>query len=223
MIAPLALALLLAWGTLAGMDLVSWPQLLLHRPIVAATVAGLIVGDVEAGLLIGLVLELFALDVLPVGAVRYPDYGPPAVAATAGAAGLPPAQALALMIPTALALAVLGGRTHSFIRQANSRTIAAISGELAAGSTNAIRRVQRTGLARDLIRSAALTALALGATLAVRRIPVDPFTARALAAALGGAALAAALGGALRSAGRGARLRWLAAGLGAGTLVAVLR
>ena len=223
MIAPVALALLLAWGTVAGMDLVSWPQLLLHRPIVAATVAGLIVGDVAAGLLVGVILELFALDVLPVGAVRYPDYGPPAVAAAAGAAGLPSLTAVALMIPTALVVAVLGGRTHSFIRQANSRTIAAMSGELAAGSASAVRRVQRTGLARDLIRSAALTGLALGAALAVRRIPIDAFTARALAAALSGAALAAAAGGALRSAGHGARLRWLAAGLGAGTLVAALR
>jgi mannose/fructose/N-acetylgalactosamine-specific phosphotransferase system component IIC len=223
MIAPLALALLLAWGTLTGMDLVSWPQLLLHRPIVAATVSGLLVGDVAAGLLIGVVLELFALDVLPIGAVRYPDYGPPAVAAAAGAAGLPATHAIALMVPAALLLALAGGRTHTFIRQANSRTIDAMSGELAAGSTNAIRRVQRTGLARDLIRSAALTALALGVTLAVRRIPIDPITARALAAALSGGALAAAAGGALRSAGHGSRMRWLAAGLGAGTLTAVLR
>lgn len=223
MIAPLALVFLLAWGTLAGMDLVSWPQLLLHRPIVAASIAGLIVGDAEAGLLIGVILELFALDVLPVGAVRYPDYGPPAVGAAAGAAGLPPVQGVALLIPVALVLALLGGRTHSVIRQANSRTIAAMSGELAAGSASAIRRVQRTGLARDLIRSAALTALTLGTALAVRRIPIDPTTARALAAALGGGALAAAAGGALRSAGRGARLRWLAAGLGVGTLAAVLR
>ena len=156
--------------------------------------------------------------------LTYPEkHGPPAVAATAGAAGLPPTHAIALMVPVALVLALGGGRTHSFIRQANSRTIAAMSGELAAGSTSAIRRVQRTGLARDLIRSAALTALALGAALAVRRIPIDPVTARALTAALSGGALAAAAGGALRSAGHGARLRWLAAGLGAGTLTAVLR
>lgn len=223
MTAPLALALLLAWGTLTGVDLVSWPQLLLHRPIVAASVAGILAGDPAAGLRVGVVLELFALDVLPVGAARYPDYGPPAVAAAAGAAGLPAATGLALMIPVALVLAAIGGRTHAWIRQANSRTITAMAGELAAGSPRAIKRVQRTGLARDLIRSAALTGLALGAALAARRLPVDPFTARVLAATIGGAALAAAAGGAIRTAGRGARLRWLAAGLGVGTLAAVLR
>jgi PTS system mannose-specific IIC component len=223
MIAPVALALLLAWGTLAGVDLVSWPQLLLHRPIVAASVAGLIAGDPEAGLRVGVVLELFALDVLPIGAVQYPDYGPPAVAAAAGAAGLPADAGLALMIPPALLLALAGGRTHSFIRRANGRTIEAMSGELAAGSTSAIARVQRTGIARDVIRSAALTALALGIAIAVRRIPIDPLTARVLTVTLVGAGLAAAAGGALRSAGRGARVRWLAAGLGIGTIAAVLR
>ena len=46
-------------------------------------------GDVEAGLRVGVLLELFALDVLPVGAVRYPDYGPATVAAVALAAGAP--------------------------------------------------------------------------------------------------------------------------------------
>ncbi|MGE5091451.1 MAG: PTS sugar transporter subunit IIC, partial [Bacillota bacterium] len=69
------IALLLLWGIITGVDLVSVPQAMLSRPLVAATVAGAILGDVEAGLRVGVVLELFALDVLPVGAVRYPDYG----------------------------------------------------------------------------------------------------------------------------------------------------
>jgi hypothetical protein len=56
------------------------PQAMLGRPLVAATVAGLLLGSVETGLLIVL-LECFALDVLPVGASRYPDYGPAAVIA----------------------------------------------------------------------------------------------------------------------------------------------
>ncbi|MBA3761296.1 MAG: PTS sugar transporter subunit IIC, partial [Gemmatimonadales bacterium] len=71
---------LLVWGTLVGLDLVSVPQAMISRPLVAGTVAGWLVGDVEAGLRIGVVFELFALDVLPVGAVRYPDYGPATVA-----------------------------------------------------------------------------------------------------------------------------------------------
>ena len=38
-------------------------------------------GDPGSGLTAGIILELFALEVLPVGAVRYPDYGPASVAA----------------------------------------------------------------------------------------------------------------------------------------------
>ena len=81
MIGATELWLLLAWGTVVAVDLVSVPQALLARPLVAATVAGAIVGDLNAGLAVGLLLELFALDVLPVGASRYPDYGPGTVGA----------------------------------------------------------------------------------------------------------------------------------------------
>jgi hypothetical protein len=74
---------LLLWGTLVGLDLVSVPQAMISRPVVAGTVAGALAGDVEAGLRVGILFELFALDVLPVGAVRYPDYGPATVSAAA--------------------------------------------------------------------------------------------------------------------------------------------
>mgnify|MGYP001324393366 FL=1 len=64
------LAALLVWGTLVGVDLVSAPQMMIARPFVAGTVAGLLLGDVETGLRVGVVFELFQFDVLPVGAVR---------------------------------------------------------------------------------------------------------------------------------------------------------
>ena len=79
----LVLTGLFVWGIVVALDLVSGPQALLSRPLVAGTVAGLIAGDLEAGLRVGMLLELFALDVLPVGASRYPDYGPATVAAVA--------------------------------------------------------------------------------------------------------------------------------------------
>src|SRR5436190_22026251 len=80
---------LLLWGTLVGLDLVSVPQAMISRPLVAGTVAGWLAGDVQAGLRIGVLFELFALDVLPVGAVRYPDYGPATIAAVALGIGAP--------------------------------------------------------------------------------------------------------------------------------------
>ncbi|MGH7416556.1 MAG: PTS sugar transporter subunit IIC, partial [Candidatus Rokuibacteriota bacterium] len=108
-LAPSGALLLVIWGTLVGLDLVSVPQAMIARPVVAGAVAGWLAGDIEAGLRVGVLFELFALDVLPVGAVRYPDYGPATVAATALASGSPWQLALGLSAALGLAIAVLGG------------------------------------------------------------------------------------------------------------------
>jgi len=60
--------LLLAWGTLVGLDLVSVPQIMIARPIVAGPIAGALLGDVRTGLEVGVLFELFQYDVLPMGA-----------------------------------------------------------------------------------------------------------------------------------------------------------
>ena len=68
-----------------GVDLVSVGQLMIARPIVAGTIAGLILGDAETGIRLGLIFELFQFDILPFGAVRYPEYGPATLAAVVAA------------------------------------------------------------------------------------------------------------------------------------------
>jgi mannose/fructose/N-acetylgalactosamine-specific phosphotransferase system component IIC len=65
---------------LAGLDLVSVPQAMIARPLVAGFVGGWLMGHPAVGLVVGVLLELFALETLPVGAARFPDWGPPAVA-----------------------------------------------------------------------------------------------------------------------------------------------
>jgi mannose/fructose/N-acetylgalactosamine-specific phosphotransferase system component IIC len=112
--APILIALI-AWGGLVGMDLVSFPQAMFNRPVVAGTVAGLLTGDLEAGLRIGVLLELFALEVLPIGASRYPDFGPATVAAATAAAGGPWREALGPAVLLALVLAKVGGRTMELL------------------------------------------------------------------------------------------------------------
>jgi PTS system mannose-specific IIC component len=54
----LPLALL---GGVLGLDVVSFPQAMVSRPIVAATVAGALVGAPAAWLLLGATLELVAI------------------------------------------------------------------------------------------------------------------------------------------------------------------
>jgi mannose/fructose/N-acetylgalactosamine-specific phosphotransferase system component IIC len=217
---PLAsFALLLVWGTVVGLDLVSVPQGLLSRPLVAAAVAGWVLGDVQAGLRVGAVLELFALDVLPVGASRYPEYGPAAIAAAvaAGPLGIGVGALLGLL------MAMVGGYTLTWVRHANARQIHRLSSALDAGSAAAIARVQGTGLVRDALRGAAVTALGLAlAELARVRLRLGGSTDEHLTPVLVGVGLAAAISGTLRIAGRGRRLVWLGAGLAAGLAIALV-
>lgn len=218
-----AVLLLLVWGTVVGLDLVSVPQAMISRPLVAGTVAGWLIGDVEAGLRIGVVFELFALDVLPVGAVRYPDYGPATVAAVALGAGAPWELSLGLSTALGLVMALLGGWSLQIVRRWNARAIQRRAAALAAGESSAIRRLQYGALLRDAGRGLILTLSGIVAASVIKdHVRLDRQTAVALTLVAIGAALAAAVNGAVRSSGRKARLKWLLAGAGAGVLLAVL-
>ena len=220
---PHVVLTLLVWGTLVGLDLVSVPQAMISRPLVAGSVAGWLVGDVEAGLRIGVVFELFALDVLPVGAVRYPDYGPATVAAVALGVGPPWELSLGLSVALGLVLALLGGSTLQIVRRWNARAIQRRAAALAAGESSAIRRLQYGGLLRDATRGFILTLLGIALASTIKEsVLLDRQTAVALTLVAIGSALSAAVNGAFRSSGRSARLKWLLAGAGAGIFLAVL-
>jgi mannose/fructose/N-acetylgalactosamine-specific phosphotransferase system component IIC len=214
---------LLVWGTLVGLDLVSVPQAMISRPLVAGTIAGWLVGDVEAGLRIGVLFELFALDVLPVGAVRYPDYGPATVAAVVLGAGAPWELSLGLSVALGLVLAVIGGWSLQIVRRWNARAIQRRAAALAAGESSAIRRLQYGALLRDAARGFILTLLGILTASAIKdMVRLDRQTAVALTLVAIGSALAATVNGAARSSGRSVRLKWLLAGAGVGILLAVL-
>ena len=215
---------LLLWGTLVGLDLVSVPQAMISRPVVTGAVAGALAGDLEAGLRIGVQFELFALDVLPVGAVRYPDYGPATVAAVALGAGTPWELGLGISAAFGLVLAVLGGSSLQVVRRWNARAIQRRAAALAAGESNAIRWLQYGAIFRDMVRGFTLTlaGLVLASTIS-DSIRLDRETAVAFTLVAIGSALAAAVSSASRSSGRGTRLKWLIAGLGVGIVLAVMR
>jgi PTS system mannose-specific IIC component len=216
------LAALFVWGTVVGLDLVTAPQVMVARPLVAGTVAGWLVGDAATGLLLGVLFELFQYDVLPVGASRYPEYGPASVAAVAAAHGLAGPAGLALGALVGLATGVAGGASLGLLRRLNTEAVRRAAPRLGEGDPRALAAVHAGGMARDAARAAAVTALglALGAAgrAALGGLVGSPAGALAAAAA-GGAALAAAIGGTLRLVGRGPDLRWLAAGVVAGTLL----
>ncbi len=218
---------LLVCGTLVGLDLVSVPQMMIARPLIAGPVAGAILGDLETGLKLGVVFELLQYDILPVGAVRYPEYGPATVGAVATAHASAGVLGLGLGTLVGLITGLVGGVTIHMLRRVNGRMIQAAAPTLEAGDPGALMRVHVAAILRDGLRAALVTAFGLGLAWAARPFLGGILTLRGvtlLAVAAGGAALAAGAAGTLRLVGRGPNLAWFAAGLGGGVVVAgVLR
>jgi mannose/fructose/N-acetylgalactosamine-specific phosphotransferase system component IIC len=210
---------LLAVGPAAGFDLVSGPQVLLARPIVVGTLSGLILGDLSAGILVGGAIELFALEVLPVGSIRYPDHGPGTVGAvwlchSAGLGGGGYAVLLALLFSE------LGGWTLQLLRRANGRALAGAAEQLDRGDPSAATQLQIAGAGRDLLRSFVLVVLALAAAELARRSGlVDLYFGAEVWAFVLAAGVAGAVAGAIRMSGRSWRGAVLALALVVGWLV----
>lgn len=215
---------LVVWGTLVGLDLVSLPQMMIARPLVAGTIAGAILGDIPTGLKLGIVFELLQYDILPVGAVRYPEYGPATIAAVATAHASAGVLGLGLGALVGLVTGLIGGLTINLLRRVNSRIVHAAAAQLESGDPGALVRVHFGGLARDALRAALVTVAGLVLAWLARPLLANALTVRGaeiLAVAAVATALAAGAAGTLRLVGRGPNLAWFAAGLGGG-LVATL-
>jgi PTS system mannose-specific IIC component len=212
-----SLLALLAWGVVVALDLASIGQVMLSRPFVAGTVAGGILGDWSAGLAVGLVLELFALDVLPVGAARYPDYGPAAVVAAAAAAGAPGLLGTGVALAVGLLVAWAGEASITVVRRLNSADARRHAAALDAGDPSAVTGLQVRGMARDAARGLVLTAGGLVLAWAARSWPlVSVRGAVVLTAVIVAGGLSSAARGAWRLAGHGVNAAWVGVGLAAG-------
>jgi PTS system mannose-specific IIC component len=150
-------------GALLGLDVVSFPQAMVSRPIVAATLSGGLIGHPSAGLLIGVVLELIALDTLPFGASRYPEWGSAGVvggalfsAQTPGAPGALPASMLA-----ALLTASISGWSMVVLRRFIARRLERSRDRIEDGSRDALMSLHLTGMSMDLLRGGLVTLTAM--------------------------------------------------------------
>jgi mannose/fructose/N-acetylgalactosamine-specific phosphotransferase system component IIC len=211
---------LLLLGTIAGIDLVSGPQILLARPIVVGTLTGLILGDPASGILAGGILELYAQEVLPVGATRYPDYGPGTVAAVWLTNQLG-TSSVGFGVLTALIIAELGGWSLHLLRRANGRALELANAGLVAGDVRAAAGLQVGGIVRDGVRSLVLTAAGLLIARLLFPLALQQTGAgEVLGAVMIATGLAGAVAGAIRTSGRGWRGVVLAAALLIGWVVA---
>ncbi|MCC6928602.1 MAG: PTS sugar transporter subunit IIC [Gemmatimonadaceae bacterium] len=172
---PVEIGAIALLGAVFGLDVVSFPQAMLSRPLVAATLTGAFLGAPEAGLLLGATLECFALESLPFGASRYPEWG--SSSAVGGAlVSLPVAKgagALMIAVVVTLCWAWLGGWSMVQLRRLNARWARQRHEAVARGSRRTVIGLQLYGMSADLLRGALMTAsgIAIGAPLMQLAIP----------------------------------------------------
>lgn len=181
---------LVAIGTLLALDSVTVGQVQLSRPLAASALAGWWCGDLPAALAAGALLELVALETMPVGASRYLDWAPAGVVAAAVAAVAEPmAPALVLAVVAGLVVAWVSGRSMVVLRHANGRRLVAAQARIADGDSGAVARLVWLGVAGDAVRGAAVMTAGLvvvpAAAWIAPRWALDPFTTAAFAAAAG--------------------------------------
>ncbi|MEO8911043.1 MAG: PTS sugar transporter subunit IIC [Gemmatimonadaceae bacterium] len=150
-------------GAVLGLDVVTFPQAMIARPIVSSTLAGAFIGHSESGLLVGVVLELIALDTLPFGASRYPEWGSAGVVGGAlfasQAKGMP--GALPASILAALLTAMISGSSMVILRRLIAGRLERSRALIEEGSRDALLSLHLSGMTFDLLRGAIVTMAAM--------------------------------------------------------------
>ena len=214
-------------GGVLGLDTVSFPQAMLSRPIVGATIAGAFMGDATAGLLVGATLELFAVDTLPFGASRYPEWGSAGVIGGTLFAKAVQFEAgrLTTSVLAALLVAWVGGWSMVQVRKLNAYWARARHDAVASGARQTVIGLQIAGLGADFVRGVVLTAVGLLALppmqiAALQNWSSDAPFSRAMVA---GAAAAVSLGAAYKLFHTVPGFRWeFLLGLAGGTALVIL-
>lgn len=154
--------LIALWGGAVGLDGTSALQFMISRPLVAATVTGAILGQPAEGLALGILLELFSLVILPIGAARYPESGISAVVGAivyieATRAGYAPA-ALPLAVVYGLTWEWVAGSSVNLLRRFNEWLMAdaPMRGALGAGR---LERLHLSAIALDGARAVGVVVL----------------------------------------------------------------
>jgi PTS system mannose-specific IIC component len=138
------------WGGLVAVERKAFLQAMLSRPLVCATVMGLLLGDWVSGLSVGMLLELFFLGTASLGAA-IPDNDTLSASGTAAAAATMAAATGAGSTPAIWSLAVLlfiglgrAGRKMDRMLEGYSARVARVA--LAAAEAGNLGRAMRQNL-----------------------------------------------------------------------------
>jgi len=138
------------WGGLCAVERRGFLQAMVSRPLVAGTGTGLLLGDVQAGLYVGLLFELYYLGAASLGASRPENDTLAATAGAAFAAGLARANG-APSVPAVWSLGVLAcagmGPLGRWMEQRLERHAAGLLGRAASiAEAGQLRRAVRQNL-----------------------------------------------------------------------------
>jgi mannose/fructose/N-acetylgalactosamine-specific phosphotransferase system component IIC len=162
-------ALLVVAGAVLALDHAAWPSLLLAQPLVAGALAGAVLGQPQAGLAAGAVVQLLSLKVQPVGGVAVPEAwlgglaaalcAPPDVMLRGNAwlddGRLAPAAAIGVLAMW------LGRAALGLQRRLQSRLAAGVAARVARGDLACVARAHATGLVLHAGRGAVLVTIVL--------------------------------------------------------------
>jgi mannose/fructose/N-acetylgalactosamine-specific phosphotransferase system component IIC len=168
-----------------GLDATAFPQMMFSRPLIAGAITGALLGQPVQGVMIGAILEVFDVAILPIGAARYPEGGPAAIAAATayiGSTGSPGALLLAAVF--GLVWERVAGMTVVFARRANEAFLV----REAHGVPDHLLVERRHSLAMilDFLRGAFVTVagIAMGSVLVARLEPLWPIGSAATLGAI---------------------------------------
>ncbi len=145
-------------GGVVGLDGTSFPQVMISRPFVAGALTGTLLGHPLEGALFGLLMEVFALITLPIGAAQYPESGTATVASTAALILASPAGIAPGYFVLALAFGLVWERVAAWSvvlqRRGNARLLIR-TGAVAAGK---LERRHLAAMTLDFLRGATISA-----------------------------------------------------------------
>jgi PTS system mannose-specific IIC component len=165
------------------------PQIMISRPIVAAPIIGLILGDPYTGLIVGAFIELFWIDRLPIGAYIPPNDTMAAILITASS--IESARLLGNMSHGLIALSVLifipfgilAQQMELWIAKGNEKMTREALNDAAKGDIRSIARKHLWAILKTYLLSVAfiLISLPIGIAAMTRIYPhLAPFVVRGL-------------------------------------------
>jgi PTS system mannose-specific IIC component len=167
-------------GGVCYLDRTAACQVMLHRPLVAATVMGAIFGNFLAGAQVGTVLELLYLARLPVGASVPPDdtgaaiFAGSAAAAASSSLGLDGASFTALIL-LSVPFAEFGRGVDRMVRKVNGRIAHLALESVERGDLDGVEHGLLAGLALFAMTGVILSLAFSGAGVAVSKLLLPRF------------------------------------------------